>query len=410
MNFTPQIALNYARHYSRPRKVGTREEKQVAQEIAIKLEEIGYVVDVQDFRFSTAFDRFLVVEILGGLLMISGSILLAGINRWFTLIPTGLLIILLLLINPINRFVRRNSFDPVAEGGSPTWSKACWKFGDHYRVKNIVATLPSFEAGEHHPHLYLVAHYDSKSQYIPLIIRITLFVLLIVGSIIFAVFSLLNYLTGTLTMMVIVSGVLVICWGLPLMFLGSGDDSPGAIDNASGVGLVLHLAEIIANHPELNRKLGLTVLLTSAEELGVMGALAYVQQNDIFLHGRVEQGGLCVLNFDGIGVDGKLYMVGREPNPTQANRTDLHHLVKQSAAEFGIPLGRFFLPGAMFDHIPFAEEGYDALSLIAVGKGSGSIHTAGDSPEKLHIKGFDQAGRLALRVVEKFCGEQFNPE
>jgi hypothetical protein len=81
-------------------------------------------------------------------------------------------------------------------------------------------------------------------------------------------------------------------------------------------------------------------------------------------------------------------------------------MLLKSAEELGISLGRFFLPGAMFDHIPFADAGYEAVSLIGIGKDSLSIHTANDSPEKLHARGFEQAGSLAIRLIEKLSGER----
>jgi Zn-dependent M28 family amino/carboxypeptidase len=234
--------------------------------------------------------------------------------------------------------------------------------------------------------------------------------IVISGTILFSILNLISLVNASFEPALLVIGILVLICGIPLLFLDYGNKSPGAIDNASGVGLVLHLAEILAVYPGVGGKLNIRVLITGAEELGVKGALAYLQQNAAALRNLAQRGGLQVLNFDGIGVDGKLYVVGSDPSPSQANGTDLYHLVRQSAGELGIPLGRFLLPGAMFDHIPFAEEGYDALSLVGVGKGSSSVHTSGDSPEKLHIKGFDQAGRLALRVVEKYCGEQINQE
>jgi hypothetical protein len=81
-------------------------------------------------------------------------------------------------------------------------------------------------------------------------------------------------------------------------------------------------------------------------------------------------------------------------------------MLRKSAEELGIYLGCFLLPGAMFDHIPFAEAGFDSVSLIGIGRASLSIHTANDSSEKLHSKGFDQAGRLAIRLIEKLSGER----
>jgi hypothetical protein len=62
----------------------------------------------------------------------------------------------------------------------------------------------------------------------------------------------------------------------------------------------------------------------------------------------------------------------------------------------------------MFDHLPFAEAGYDAISIIAIGKSTWSIHTSIDTPDKLHIRGFEQAGHLAIRVIEKLSGLKIN--
>ncbi|MFL7894073.1 MAG: M28 family metallopeptidase [Anaerolineales bacterium] len=410
MNFDPRIALEYAGQFARPRQVGTRQEIQVAREIAGQLNHSGYSVKYQDFEFSTAFERFLTLEILTGLLLIAVCLLTSGTNRWFTLIPTGLLISLVLLISPLNRKVQGNSVKTTGDEHPTFWSRIVWKLGAFLQTKNIVAELSGTPLDIDIPHLYLVAHYDSKSQHLPLVLRIALFLIVISGTILFSILNLISLVNASFEPALLVIGILVLICGIPLLFLDYGNKSPGAIDNASGVGLVLHLAEILAVYPGVGGKLNIRVLITGAEELGVKGALAYLQQNAAALRNLAQRGGLQVLNFDGIGVDGKLYVVGSDPSPSQANGTDLYHLVRQSAGELGIPLGRFLLPGAMFDHIPFAEEGYDALSLVGVGKGSSSVHTSGDSPEKLHIKGFDQAGRLALRVVEKYCGEQINQE
>jgi hypothetical protein len=55
----------------------------------------------------------------------------------------------------------------------------------------------------------------------------------------------------------------------------------------------------------------------------------------------------------------------------------------------------------MFDHVPFAQRGLDAVSLAVIGKATRAVHTPGDSADKLHVRGFDQAGQVALRVIEK---------
>jgi hypothetical protein len=127
-----------------------------------------------------------------------------------------------------------------------------------------------------------------------------------------------------------------------------------------------------------------------------------VRRNEDRLHHQAESGGLYILNLDGPGVDGKLYMVGEE-NSRLAFYASLAGLVRAACSELQIPLGKFSLPGAMFDHTPFARCGFDAVSLMAVGRASWAVHTPGDSADKLHIRGFEQAGRVAWRVIEKLA-------
>jgi hypothetical protein len=84
--------------------------------------------------------------------------------------------------------------------------------------------------------------------------------------------------------------------------------------------------------------------------------------------------------------------------------------VQRACAELGLPLKRFGIVGALFDHIPFAQHGFDAISLIAVGGASRFVHTPADAVDQLHVRGFDQAGRVALCVIEQFLAvESFMP-
>jgi hypothetical protein len=408
MVFDPKIALDYARKISRPRLVGTIEEKKVAQEIADQLTLFGFTVNFQPFQFSSSLGIFLTAEIITGQVLILTTILTYGVSQWLTLMQIVLLVFLIAIIGPINKKVQTSSIQ-FEDNEHPTlWSSICWRLGAHYKTKNIIAALPNISDGPALPDLYLVAHYDSKSQRIPLVIRIALFVIVIIGSLIFAGLNLLGLVNEIFTPFSIVIGSVVVLAGIPLLFLGYGNDSPGAIDDASGVGLVLHLVEVIAKQPTLIEKLRITVLITSAEELAVMGAQTYVKQNQFYLRRQAEAGGLHVLNFDGIGVDGKLYLVGDERRIGQSPENNLFSLVRQSCKELGFSIGRFSLPGAMLDHIPFAEDQYDAVSIIGLGKSTWSIHTPKDSPGKLHIRGFEQAGRLAIRVIEKLSGSEIN--
>lgn len=408
INFNPTAALDYARQLSRPRQVGSAEESQIASEIAGKLSKLGFRVDFQPFRFSTALDIFLKAEIIVGQGLIFTTMLLVGVSPWLTLVQSGLLAAVLVLSNPINRAVQRGSVRCADEQGENFWSSISWRVGSQYETRNILASLQDPSTGAAKPHLILAAHYDSKSQRLPLVLRLALFVVLIGGSFFFILLNLISLVAEAFLPMAIIMGTLVIISGMPLLFMGNGNDSPGAIDDASGVGLILHMAEVIAEWDAYLDKLNVTLLITSAEEMGVKGALACLVENIDTFRRQSKQAGLYCLNLDGIGVQGKLYLVGSRHKTAQPHVDNLFDLLRKSCDQMNVSVGRFSLPGAMFDHVPFEQEGFDAVSIISVGKSSWWVHTSKDSPDKLNTRGFDHAGKLALRVIEKLSGSTIN--
>ena len=387
MNFNPQTAMEYAASIARPRCVGSGEDEVVADEIADQLRQFGWHVQRQPFRFSTAPATVLALEVFASLALV---VVIFGF--WnvpaVTMGAVALVVVLVVSAQPINRVVQSRS---VWQPGDRTRKHA---LGKTYATANLVATLPGCPDDPSLPKLYLVAHYDSKSQRMPLAVRIVLFVTAMTSVLVFAVLTLMNAIAPM--PIATVFGVIAIAAGLPLLTLDVGNTSPGAIDNASGVGLVLHLAECLAQRNDLCGSLCITVLIPSAEEHSLMGSHAYVAADNSILRRQSRSGGLYVLNFDGVGVDGGLYWVGTSSGA-------LLDWVRSAGQELGIPLKRFRLIGALYDHMPFAQHGFEALSLIAVGKASRSVHTPQDSIDKLHVRGFDQAGRVTLEVIERLA-------
>jgi len=420
MTFHPQVALEYAASISRPRKVGSGEDEKVAQEIEVRLRGWGYHVERQPFTFSTASEAFLKLTIAIGLL------LLLGLLIWHARVLAVLLVLLMAAFMPLNRSVQARALEQNGLG---------LKWGKRYTTANLIArrpslrgALPSDEAipvsdgdcfasfdsaaaarecrsardARHDdlPELYLIAHYDSKSQRMPLVVRITLFMLALSAGLILVTLTLFD----VSTVLYLPIGLLALAAAVPLLFLDVGNTSPGAIDNASSVGLVLHLAELLAQRTDWQDKLQLTILIPSAEEMTLMGSVAYVTAYEQMLRAQAKDGGLHVLNFDGIGVDGDLYFVGGSRQRPNGDRISLMTCVRKACVELGLPLKRFGFIGALFDHIPFAQRGFDALSLIAIGPASRSVHTPQDAFDRLHVRGFDQAGRVVLHVIEQLIG------
>jgi hypothetical protein len=382
MTFDSRVALNYAASLARPRRVGSGEDERVALEIEARLRNWGWQVERQPFTFSTASEVFLKLFIFVSVL------LAAALLVWHARVLAVLVVLFLVLFMPLNRLVQARALEQNGRG---------LKWGRRYTTANLIATRSRVSTL---PHLYLVAHYDSKSQRLPLVVRMTLFMLAISAELILVVLTLFE----VSTLFYLPIGLLALAAAIPLLFLDVGNTSPGAIDNASSVGLVLHLAEVLAQRADWQDRLQITLLIPSAEEMTLMGSAAYVTAHAALLHAQAERGGLHVLNFDGVGVDGDLYFAGGSRQRQKGDRINLLTCVRDACAELNLPLKRFGFIGALFDHIPFARRGFDAISLITVGRASRSVHTPQDAIDRLHVRGFDQAGRVALHVIERMIG------
>ncbi len=397
MNFNPETALKYAASIARPRRVGCGEDEVVANEIADRLRQFGYRVERQPFEFSTAPNTFLTMIILVDLLLVLAILMLRASMPFAASIAAVLMMLSIVLFSSINRIVQSAAIEmPVPEHPLRRIERRSWRsvLSKRHTTANFIGTRPVEDDGSL-PHLYLVAHYDSKSQRMPLAIRIMLFMVAIGASLIVAVLTLFNALTPIAN----AASIIAMLAGLPLLFLDIGNQSPGAIDNASSVGLVLHLAECLAQRSDLHDKLRITILIPSAEEMTLMGSAAFVKAHTRQLRQQARHG-LFILNFDGIGIDGDLYVAGRSPRRQTHDTVTLLDYMRRACHELRLPLKRFRLVGAMFDHMPFAQHGFDAATLLAVGPASRSVHTRDDSIDKLHVRGFKQAGQVALRMID----------
>ncbi|HLL48157.1 MAG TPA: M20/M25/M40 family metallo-hydrolase, partial [Longimicrobiaceae bacterium] len=143
---------------------------------------------------------------------------------------------------------------------------------------------------------------------------------------------------------------------------GEGEDGGrvvyhGAYDNASGVALLLAVAEAAVALPEPPRR-PLLFLSTTAEESGLLGAEWYAR-HPLFPLSRTA----AELNLDGANLEGRT----RDLAPLGADRSELGETVREAARAEGMTLrpdphpeqGMFFRQ----DHFPLARAGVPALAL-----------------------------------------------
>lgn len=230
------------------------------------------------------------------------------------------------------------------------------------------------------PGLWLVAHLDSKSQPIPIVVRAVAIVLTIITWVTAGALVLLQLRGARVDAAWPALAMVAVAVGLPVVLSVVGARSPGALDNASGVAAVLMTAAALPRSSDVG------VVLTSAEELGLAGARAWVR-------GRRPE---MAINFDGVDDHGPIRLTysGAEPRSLVA-------ALLRSASSIGVAAsaGRL-VPGVLLDGVAFANAGWD---VVTISRGSLStvlrIHSPSDDLHRLRGDGIAQVATIAARAL-----------
>ena len=241
--------------------------------------------------------------------------------------------------------------------------------------------------GDGDPALWLVAHVDSKSQPVPLLVRaagIVLLALATLSAFALAIGDLLGAHMVRAWPVVIVAAIL---GTIPVLGSVVGRASHGAVDNASGVATILIVAEGI--HSEFP----VGVLITDAEELGLAGARAWCAETSYPT--------APVLNCDGVDDVGELTVMWTRPR-AHGLENALRDAARRTRQALEVtPL----VPGVLVDAVAFSNAGWEAVTLS---RGSLAtlrrIHTRADDLDHLAGRGIAEAALLLGSVVNKLMG------
>jgi len=373
-------ALHYAERIAFPRKTGSDGHVRAAEKIIGQLHDLGCKIEEENFTILLPpwvwFNGFPFISI----------ILLGG--TWFAFKHIPLLAFIL-------------------AAASLLWIVGWDRFWTHFggwivsknssrgiRSKNILATFPGLE--EKRP-LYFVTHYDSKSQYLNLFARAGCLLLGSLSAGIFSLWVLIGvfrvWVGGTsMAFPVWIQGCFFLTVGLNALFIftRNGNDSDGAVDNASGVGVLLEVAKTLREISPKN--IAPVFLFTDAEEFGLLGSLMFQR-----MHGTdMVKNQVLVINVDSVGARGKMRAcaVGREGNKWLTE-------VLMFAREKGFYLRKIpFLKGIMMDHLPFGRIDIPALSLTSVSGEGWHLHTQRDRFSLLDDRGLEEMGKFLLATVQ----------
>jgi hypothetical protein len=241
------------------------------------------------------------------------------------------------------------------------------------------------------PTVWLVAHADSKSQTIPMIVRVAAVietfavVALLAATLIFGLLrEMVNAAPNMVSPLVFVLAIVAAAGAIPLVFCLTGNNSPGAIDNGSGlVSIMLAVREVPAEQD-------IGVIVTSAEELGLAGARAYVAS---------DREPAIALNCDTIDDLGTFLCMAH----SRSRGGGAAAAIGRAGARLELPVTvRGMIPGILSDSIAFADAGWDA---VTVSRGNLStlarVHTSSDTRERLDGSGIAQAARLLAATIEE---------
>jgi hypothetical protein len=227
------------------------------------------------------------------------------------------------------------------------------------------------------PALWLVAHLDSKSQPVPIGVRVASIIAclaLLAMATILAVAQLAGARVAWGWTPITLLGVLA---SIPVIATVVGARSPGALDNASGAVTVLRAAEL------LPRDVAVGVMLTSAEELGLAGARAWAR----------KAAPSRAINVDAVDDGGELRLVFARRNPRAL-------VASLGLASGAWPAPRRLPPGLLMDGVALADAGWEVLN---VSKGSwrtvSRIHTPRDSIDHLEGSGAEETAAMLVAAM-----------
>ncbi len=172
----------------------------------------------------------------------------------------------------------------------------------------------------------------------------------------------------------------------------SAKGSRGASDDGAGVAALLETARALVAGPRLRRSV--FFLFTDAEEIGLLGAQAFVQEHP--LAGRVG----LVMNFEARGTSGPLLMYQTSPNNGKLVAAYGHAAPYPHSISLINRLAKILPNDA--DASIFERAGYSVLAFAFV-EGLENYHRFTDSPENLDPRSLAHCGITALTLARVFA-------
>ena len=244
------------------------------------------------------------------------------------------------------------------------------------------------------PRIWLVAHSDSKAQRFSLAGRVVAVVSLSVGTIWIVTALCVRPFTLLPWWLVLPGAVAAMIGGGALSKGTATNESPGAVDNATGMVAAMYAAQQLVARSDVG------VLITGAEEYGMVGAQVWSASGER---------DCAFVNFDGIDSRGSVRISMHESGRRRRSRGASRALALAVGARLAVRGHRVIrnsLPlGVLVDGVALAKAG---MSGVTLSRGDWHtlrvVHTVRDSEERVSVAAVLEFGRVVAAAVEDVLG------
>ncbi|MFW9877271.1 MAG: M28 family metallopeptidase [Candidatus Thorarchaeota archaeon] len=391
--------FDYVKLFSFPRLAGSEGEKQAVALTIDIFRKIGFEnskINKEPFEFSDFYSTTMIKLIMVINLTFSLFILMfVYVDLIISLFIVGAGVFLILLIT-------KGLKHPEIPG---FWGEY---YGRKISATNVFVKIPAdrrpiAEAGN----IVISAHLDSKSQTFKtswrvVFYRVWLYTGIILGGFLIALF-IRTYSPLKLNLFIVGTGlwvctIIISISNIFLLFLSTKNDSPGALDNASGMAVVFELSKYFKDNPLKNFNLWFCQF--SAEELGTMGSRIFVNNHEEqFVKGKIFHINLDMISCVGERRNQIEYLKSYGILPRKKIAPLLSKYLENAAIGEDINIEGFHLSvGAHTDSVPFHLRGYDSVDIVTRSAGK-YAHNNIDTPDKVDPQVLLQAPILIRRVI-----------
>jgi len=373
-----------------PRLVGSEGEKRAIEIVVDEFKNAGYK-SINRHEFKTSFHNFIYSRYI--FLILGTGLILLGLSLYINpLITLGLIAIALLL-----------SFKALQTATS-TKLKLSKDMKNNFETENIWVDL---EIKNSRCRVIFMGHWDSKSQVFPTSTRMMIFLIFTFSSLIlyllYFILSLLkifiNFNLPILNNIILDISLIIALIGALNYFNKTGNNSPGAFDNAAAVGTIVELARYYKTNPTNN--VDFTFLSPGSEELNLGGAIHFINQ----FKEEFDKNSTFFINLDFIGGAELIRLTSSYGIPRRTSSKKLNTLFLDSAKVKQIKIKEIYSPtGVWSDYMPVVQEGFEACWLGSE-PGLKFVHTERDNMNLVSKEGLKNILTLCVDVIKKLDDE-----